>query len=361
MSHWHDVSHHTPCPICGKPDWCRLSADGAWAICRRVDTGSGVHKQDKGGTEYWLYRLNEGARHQQPDVEMPTPLRPACTDTSTLDRVYRALLDALLLASSHHQALRQRGLVGAEILRRRYRTLHLQRRAALAKHLVEQLGADICTQVPGFYMAEQGGRRWWSPAGATGLLIPLRNLDGRIVALKVRADTPGNGSKYTTISSAKHDDPSPGAPAHVPLYDGARGTTVRLTEGELKADVATALSGLLTISIPGVAMWRKALPILQHLQASQVLLAFDADWRTNPQVAHALGQAALALGTSGYEVQVENWDPALGKGIDDLFAAGHIPVVQSVALAFAASVRGQARTWTGRLPTVAAEEVPPWR
>ena len=74
-------------------------------------------------------------------------------------------------------------------------------------------------------MAEQDGRRWWSLAGAAGLLIPVRNLDGHIVALKVRADVPGDGPKYTTISSAKHGGPSPGAQVHVPLSEGARGDT----------------------------------------------------------------------------------------------------------------------------------------
>ena len=57
MQTWHDVSRHTPCSICGKPNWCRVSTDGAWAICRRVDSGGGIRKQDKGGSEYWLYRF----------------------------------------------------------------------------------------------------------------------------------------------------------------------------------------------------------------------------------------------------------------------------------------------------------------
>lgn len=361
MSHWHDVSRHTPCPVCGKPDWCRISADGAWAICRRVDTGGGMHKQDKGGAEYWLYRLDGSSLQPRPAVEAPPPSRAACADTGTLDRVYRALLDALPLVPFHRQALRQRGLADAEIFRRRYRTFPRQGRAALAKHVVEHVGHDICAHIPGFYVAEQGGRRWWSLAGAAGLLIPVRNLDGHIVALKVRADVHGDGPKYTTVSSTKHGGPSPGAPVHVPLYAGGRGDTVRLTEGELKSDIATALSRLLTISVPGVAMWGKALPLLQHLQARQVLLAFDADWRSNPHVAYALGHAAFALVKAGYEVQIEDWDPALGKGVDDLLASGHIPGQQSSALAFGAAVRGQARSWTGRLPTIAAEEVPPWR
>jgi hypothetical protein len=183
--------------------------------------------------------------------------------------------------------------------------------------------------VPGFFMAERNGRHWWTLAGAAGLLIPVRNLDGHIVVLKVRADHPGNGSKYTTISSAKYGGPSPGAQVHVPLHDGLRGEIVRLSEGELKADVATALSGILTVSIPGVAMWRKALAVFEAMQPQQILLAFDADWRTNLHVAQALGQAVAALVGAGYAVAIESWEPALGKGIDDVLAAGYTPALQS--------------------------------
>jgi hypothetical protein len=125
--------------------------------------------------------------------------------------------------------------------------------------------------------------------------------------------------------------------------------------------VATALSQVLTISIPGVSMWCKAVPIVQRLQARHLLLAFDADWRTNHHVAQALGHAAYAMLKAGYQVEVETWQPALGKGIDDVLAAGHTPARQSSTLAFAASLRRQARVWTGSLPTIAAEEVPSWR
>jgi DNA primase len=270
---------------------------------------------------------------QHPHTRQPGPLRPTltyvpCAAPATLDRVYRVLLTALPLAPSHRQALRQRGLADAEMLRRQYRTFPLAGRAALAKHLVAQLGVDLCAQVPGFYLAARDGQRWWSLAGAAGLLIPVRSLDGHIVALKVRADDPGDGPKYTTISSAKHGGPSPGAQVHGPLYSG-QGDTVRLTEGELKSDIATVLSGLLTISIPGVALWRQGLPVLQALPPQRVLVAFDADWRTNLHVAQALGQVVAALVGAGYTVEVENWAPPLGKGIDDVLAAGHTPTVQS--------------------------------
>jgi hypothetical protein len=283
-----------------------------------------------------------------------------CADATTRDAVYRALLAMLPLIPKHRQDLRTRGLNDKEIVRRGYRTLPLQGRASLAKRLVEQFGADTCAQNPGLYVAEQDGRCWWSLAGAAGLLIPARDHEGRVVSLKVRADEAGEGPRYTTVSSTKHGGPGPGCVVHVPLHAGVQPETVRLTEGELKSDVATVLSGTLTIALPGVSMWRQGLPVVQTLQPRQVLLAFDADWRTNPHVAQALKCVALAIVKAGVEVQVEDWDPTFGKGIDNLLAAGHLPAVRSATLVFGALVRGQARVWTGTIPTRAVEEIPAW-
>ena len=95
---------------------------------------------------------------------------------------------------------------------------------------------------------------------------------------------------------------------------------MRVTEGELKADIATALSGVVTLSIPGVTAWRTVLAVLAMLQARRVLLAFDMDWKANPHVARALAQTTEALVEAGYNVVVEAWDVSQGKGIDDVLA-----------------------------------------
>src|SRR5215211_7802659 len=138
-------------------------------------------------------------------------------------------------------------------------------------------GPEVCSQVPGLY--KKGGESArWSVAGAAGMLVPARDADGRVVALKVRADDPGNGSKYSYMSSSNYGGPGPGSPLHVPLLEEAvPGTAARLTEGELQADVATALSGMLSVSVPGVSSWRNALPVLKALGFGKVHLAFDAD------------------------------------------------------------------------------------
>jgi hypothetical protein len=111
----------------------------------------------------------------------------------------------------------------------------------------------------------------------------------------------------------------------VPLHSGLQTATVRLTEGELKADVATVLSQTLTISAPGATTWRATLPVLQRFGPRKVFVAFDADWRSNVVVRRALTDGVQALRAAGFLVLVETWDAADGKGIDDVLVAGHQP------------------------------------
>ena len=75
---------------------------------------------------------------------------------------------------------------------------------------------------------------------------------------------------------------------HVPLGTPATAELVRLSEGELKSDVVQALTGLPTISAPGVGNWKPALAVLKEMSAKTVRLAFDADAFDKPSVARPL-------------------------------------------------------------------------
>src|SRR5262249_27324221 len=149
-----------------------------------------------------------------------------------LHRAYSALLSPLVLSPAHREALRPRALNDVEIDRRGYRTLPVQGRARLARDLRAQLG-DALLSVPGFGVRPgEGGRPYVTVAGAAGLLVPVRDAAGRIVALLVRRDGDGDGrGKYLYLSSTKHGGPGPGAPPHVPLGITAPCETARLTEG----------------------------------------------------------------------------------------------------------------------------------
>jgi hypothetical protein len=100
---------------------------------------------------------------------------------------------------------------------------------------------------------------------------------------------------------------------------------VRLTEGELKADVVQRLTGLPTLAAPGAGNWKRCLSVLKELEARTVRLAFDADAWDNPTVARALSSCFKALHEAGFAVELERWEAADGKGLDNLLAPGKTP------------------------------------
>jgi hypothetical protein len=191
------------------------------------------------------------------------------------------------------------------------------------------LHGDALLSVPGFHVTERPGRKPFPSiaGGGTGTLIPVRDHSGLVAGLLVRRDEvePG-GLRYFWLSSRKRNGPGPGCLCHVPLGIAGSAPTLRLTEGALKADISFELSGLPTIGLPSPGAWRTALPVLLALDVPEVLLALDADWLVNPNVAQALATMARALSCAGLRVGVELWDEP--KGIDDLLAGGGVPEVR---------------------------------
>jgi hypothetical protein len=115
----------------------------------------------------------------------------------------------------------------------------------------------------------------------------------------------------------------------LPHPAGSAPDVVRLTEGPLKADVATVLDPgrVLTVAVAGVDLWRAALPVLAALHPREVRLAFDIDAATNPGVGRALVAACAGMETAGFFVVLERWQTVAGhpKGIDDALLAG-VPI-----------------------------------
>src|SRR6516164_9771720 len=139
---WQRVSAKYPCPICGKPKWCSVSADGRLAACRRIEQGAYRTRQDKDGALYYLHRLTGTESPAAPPPLSAGP-GPARADPDTLHAVYLALLARLSLSAAHRANLQRRGLPDAEIDTRGYRTLPMQGRAQLAGELRERFGDRV--------------------------------------------------------------------------------------------------------------------------------------------------------------------------------------------------------------------------
>jgi hypothetical protein len=311
MKGWRDVSARVPCVGCGRHDWCQVSDDGEVYACHREP--SNAPRVNAAG-EVWLHFTGSGPRIPRPRPELPPP--PPCADDATRDRVYRALLGVLDISDDHRAGLVARGLTTEQVERGGYATMPApSERPAVLRRLRAALDGDIPVDVPGIHAGKL--------LGAVGLAIPVRDHEGQVVAIKVRADSAEHG-KYLWLSSVRQKGPGPGAPCHVPAWRRSR-EVVRVTEGPLKADVATRLGQVLTVGVPGVTAVRSAVPALRALGARLVVLAWDSDARTNAHVGRSLARAVEVFREEGFAVAVETWAPE-HKGLDDALAAGAVIV-----------------------------------
>jgi hypothetical protein len=110
----------------------------------------------------------------------------------------------------------------------------------------------------------------------------------------------------------------------VPLGTLKNADVYRVTEGELKADIAFFMSGIPTLSMPGVNNQTGIVETLKELGATTVRMALDSDSAKNPTVAIAAKKLADNLRDAGFVVEREVW-PVEHKGIDEALVAGVVP------------------------------------
>ena len=334
------VTAHRPCPRCGHATWCLASRDGSAVMCMRDLVGfDGATREMADGTPYG-YHWTGAPRG---DVAPPPASRgPACAPPEVRDRAYRAMLDSLELSEQHRQHLRARGLSPdqvAALTLAGYRTLpDYHERARAIRAAIDTLGGGDALTIPGLHR----GKSSWRLAGRPGLLIPVRDTAGRVVALKIRPDDPGDGGKYVWLSSAAHDGASPGALAHVAHI--VPGAPLRIVEGVLKADVAAALDpSTSVVGIPSCTAISTAREAMAALAPARLLLAWDGDAETNPHVARGLARAVEVVREvcPGATIAAETWDRA-HKGVDDALAAEAVMVAREDAAEHAAELIARA-------------------
>ncbi len=231
------------------------------------------------------------------------------------DRVWRELSERLRLNERHalpeqrnYQQPVEISLADADTRHRTY--------SELVRRVLET-GADP-QGVPGFFRTKAG---WWSFVHQrSGILIPVRDVQGRIQGLQLRLDNTEN-RKFRWISSVELTGGC-GSPAWTHL-DGKPGKMVVLTEGPMKADVIHALSGLTVLAVPGVNALQRLEESLTELRTQgvrEIKTAFDMDYITNCYVQSAYEKLMALLGRMGFRYGTYVWDPSY-KGLDDFIWA----------------------------------------
>ncbi len=313
------------CQICQKGDWCqtlvdRVSGVVEASLCRREHLWTRSPDIMIDGAGIFLNQTRqpvERSKRFQPQVQTKSQ-RPQAK-AKTADRIYSQILSFLGLQAKHQQQLKQRGLSIDQIQQLGYGSLpetHPQRIELMQALKNEQ--SHLLT-VGGFYLSKNG-HTWISQQ--EGMMIPCRNVEGQIVGAQIRSDR-NQGSRYKWLSASssqrKRGGVSSGSPIHVAKNAGDQ-STVWITEGLLKADIASLKLEQTVIGLAGVNSYQKdeLIQTLRQLGAKQVVIALDADHQTNPAVRQAINRLAQLLMAHHLKCQLASWPIEEGKGIDDL-------------------------------------------
>lgn len=244
----------------------------------------------------------------QPQMNDECPI----TDIDTRHATYSAFLSKLTLAADHKKNLLGRGLTETDIASLGYKTTPVVGMAAIANQL--QSEGMYLAGVPGFY--RDGNGNWTFVNEKRGILIPVRDKQGRIQGLQIRRDNVTR-RKFRWVSSTGQKDGCR-AESWTHLAGPVRHMIV-LTEGPMKADVIHALTGLTVLAVPGVNALNQLKAALSDLKLEglvEIKTAFDMDFCTNHHVQNGYNNLLQLLDNMDFQFGIYLWDPRY-KGLDD--------------------------------------------
>lgn len=333
-------SVYVDCPVCGdKRGKLNLNLDKNVWHCNYCQKGGGMlslyamvyHISNaEAYREICETLLNDGiapgyAAEVKEAVKSAPQMERACA--RELHRTYTAMLSMLTLTTAHKEHLRTvRGLTDEQIDRFGFKSTPTPFLCpAIADRLIKQ-GFTV-QGVPGFYLDDKG--RWTVKffSKTSGILIPIRGMDGQIQGLQTRLDHPirdendppdKSGIKYLTLSSTgKSMGASSGSPVHFVGDPCAR--VVYVTEGALKADIAHALTGrtfLATIGANNTAGLEPFFAALEKNGTEEIIEAEDMDKYRNKAVGSGASKVYAMAKKHGFACRRLTWNPRY-KGIDD--------------------------------------------
>jgi hypothetical protein len=315
ISGFYRVTKYRPCRVCGKPDWCGYTSDEQTSICMRISNGSKGTSRN-GGNIYHHGGLPLAANLRFNRKPAPPPIKIAPIEIrnavyeelirrSPAVKYYSQLIDGphgLLSRGLREPELQNYGALPRTQKERASlaRTLDKFVRLRFPKYAVRNTHPGVIG-VPGFWQDECDRVQLWKPRDYNMplLVIPYRDDQGRIQSCQLRLhrnDIPLGEKKYRWLASPlERRGASSGTPIHFTFKAGTLppGETVIITEGALKAQTLISLRPRArVIATSGVSCSHAE--IIAAARAYHVLIAFDADYKTNPAVARQLARFVAA-------------------------------------------------------------------
>jgi hypothetical protein len=214
-------------------------------------------------------------------------IKPTSHDLKPLEqrhRIYLELLEMLTLKEEHRKNLRERGLSSSMIDGNLYRSMPESdyERERIAGRLADRY--DL-TGMPGFFTKNCR----WKLYGKPGILIPVCTKDSLIQGLQVRLDDVSD-KKFRWLSTNGFEN---GTKIHgfMHMVGDISSDTLYITEGPLKADVASYLAGgALFVGLTGVKAVNQLAEVIKSVNPRRIVECLDMDKARNPHVREALNR-----------------------------------------------------------------------
>lgn len=289
----------------------------AVTLCKRVASDRNTNRE---GVTFFCAPLHGSIRRTSRPCNASTPTRSRRGARRCVSRRARRA------AAPRGRPRRSPALAGSATrtsTRNGDRTLPIEGRACLARAITSAVGENVVCDVPGCVWREEGSRGWWTLAGAPGLVVPVRDIEGHVHS-DPPPRTPCDGTRYLYMTSAKRGGPSAASVVHVPLEAAAlRASAQRLRppRANSKLTQRPRSSGAPVVSIPGVGSWASGVDLALAWGVRDVAVALHMDARSNIRVARALRCIVQSTAAAdGFAVAVWVWD-SRSKGLDNYLAA----------------------------------------
>ena len=220
--------------------------------------------------------------------------------------VYYDLLTILKLSGAHKNNLRNRGLGSDFIDSKMYRSTPSWKSSA---EIAEKLSRSHNLHgIPGFFTKD--GK--WQMYCPKGFFIPLCDKDGYIQGMQIRLDDNNKKGRYRSFGSSDMQNGAKFSTDWYHVSGGIDGSTINLTEGGLKADVAYYLSGKPFVGLIGVSCISGLIHWLISHKINHVNDYWDMDKTYKPAVMLQHKKLLSMLSEYGYSYTSWVWDSYMG-------------------------------------------------
>lgn len=248
-------------------------------------------------------------------------------------QIYTDFIQKLGIKPSEELDLKQRGLTTQQIAKAQYATKPNFKENNFINAMAYVSNHYSLEGVPGFLRDNEKG--FWTCQPVSGLVVPCRDYNGNITSLLIRNDRAAldddSGkkiNKYVSFSSGgKKGGGKIFQTTHCPIITGPcldyDSTTVRITEGVLKADVATALGKIYCLGLQGLNVRSDLKVIIKKMECQELLIALDSGEDDSTDILRCTIDLIKICEDLEIDYKIEMWDSKLGKGIDDVIKNGH--------------------------------------